>query len=666
MDDPRTDDDPSAPSTSVPLQESDHELLPEYAFPDCTSACSALVLGLGESSTLAPLTRLFKDISANAVPDDDFSERRLAEKIRVASALRVVLGCVESAGLYFSLQGAREVVDMAADGLESARVVCGMARRGEGGVGKRGRGRVRQLSVLLQLELMKVLLMMARRYVEVFREEGEGNWTGALAATLLTMWVEGEGEVATMVPTSWVRDGVSEAVRKDGSLLESVMSGLSLVGSSLSGLGLGSMRIGLQHDESDENDDDGQDGGRDDGADAGPSPRAHANPNPNPNPTSTSTNQISAHKHAGYDVEHPVQTLSALLTLTMCFAAPAFKASLGAVCSDADVLSPKSLLATSSKRMAVSESSRLLFYALLQNNEEFMNYCMARTDVDVIVMPLLERLYKHVDMEGTSMDELYIVAILLLVLTGDSAFVASANGSVMKDRDVAWYTARNVKGIRLDSLMLLVLLHVAMVTTYSPTRRDVYLHTNALAAIANMAPTMRDMHPVACQRLMAVLEKLGSTAARLRGGLEVAVDREMLGLVDEFRSLIFEVINAVIENCLNENVALVYAMLHKRSAIDRYRGADGGSGGDGGGNQELRELSENACAVVEYFGRLLPPSDTPASIERIQEIIKEGMKSFRHDQLPMNASELRFGYEEEADSSTFFLPYIDEMIATVI
>ena len=107
MDDPRTDDididSSSAPSTSAPLQESDHELLPEYAFPDCTSACSALVLGLGESSTLAPLTRLFKaQISneANAdVPDDDFSERRLVEKIRVASALRVVLGCVESAGL---------------------------------------------------------------------------------------------------------------------------------------------------------------------------------------------------------------------------------------------------------------------------------------------------------------------------------------------------------------------------------------------------------------------------------------------------------------------------------------------------------------------------------------------------------------------------------------
>ena len=417
------------------------------------------------------------------------------------------------------------------------------------------------------------------------------------------------------------------------------------------------MRIGVHDDEHEEREEreeheEREDGGGDDGGDAGssagPSPRAHTNPNPNP-----------------YDVEHPVQTLAALLTLTACFAAPAFKASLGTVCSDADVLSPKSLLATSSKRMAVSESSRLLFYALLQNNEEFMNYCMARTDVDVIVMPLLERLYKHVDMEGTSMNELYIVAILVLVLTGDGAFVASANGSVMKDRDVAWYTARNVKGIRLDSLMLLVLLHVAMVTTYSPTRRDVYLHTNALASIANMAPTMRDMHPVACQRLMAVLEKLGGTAARLRGGLEVAVDREMLGLVDEFRSLIFEVINAVIENCLNENVALVYAMLHKRSAIDRYSGADGGSG-DGGGNQELRELSENACAVVEYFGRLLPPSDTPASIERIQDIIKEGMKSFRHDQLPMNASELRFGYEEEADSSTFFLPYIDEMIATVI
>lgn len=42
--------------------------------------------------------------------------------------------------------------------------------------------------------------------------------------------------------------------------------------------------------------------------------------------------------------------------------------------------------------------------------------------------------------------------------------------------------------------MLLVLLHVALVSTYSTHRRDVYLHTNTLATIANMAPTMSDMH----------------------------------------------------------------------------------------------------------------------------------------------------------------------------
>ena len=662
-----------------------HELLPEHTFRECTAACSDLVVGLGEASTLGPLVELMRGLVPRGDHLDDTGSSisnhvsaetvaRLTNAIHAVATVRIVLACLEQADLYFSLEGARELVIVAVGALEEGRDVFAKRR----GAGIRHRERVRQLSVLLQLEVIKVLVMMSRRYAEVFDEMDTG---GALAGVLVGVWVESDED---SVPVSWVRDALGEVVRRESSLLQSVMS---LMGSSMS------LRFGKSSDADYADGRDGADGadGADVANDPGTSGMADDNLAGSPNGSAGASPRGEAHQMCSeasstrggsrpppfsnaYDANHPLQSLSALLALLLCFTVPAFQLGLRDVISP--TISPKNLLDTLAKRMAPSESSRLLMHVLLRNNEQFMNYCMSRTDVDVIVVPILERLYKITNQETTSMNELYIMVILLLVLTGDKAFMMSANGSVVKDKDTAWYTTRNIKGIRLDSLMLLVLLHVALVSTYSTLRRDVYLHTNTLATIANMAPTMSDMHPVACQRLLGVLEKLGITEDRITSSLEVARDEndaQVLHLVQDFQRLIFEAINAIIANCLTENVELVYSMLHKRSAIVRYAEGKG----------DLRELSENALAVVEHFGSLLPrrdsqeirdgPSEDPEplspsiSVETIRETISKGMSSFRPEELPLDTSEaLRFGFEEDADSAIFFLSYIDDMLQAIL
>jgi hypothetical protein len=661
-----------------------HELLPEHAFRECTAACSDLVVGLGEASTLGPLVELMRGLVPRGDHLDDTGSSmsnhvsaetvaRLTNAIHAVATVRIVLACLEQADLYFSLEGARELVIVAVGALEEGRDVFAKRR----GAGIRHRERVRQLSVLLQLEVIKVLVMMSRRYAEVFDEMDTG---GALAGVLVGVWVESDED---SVPVSWVRDALGEVVRRESSLLQSVMS---LMGSSMS------LGFGKSSDADYADGRDGRDGadGADVANDPGTSGKADDNLAGSPNGSAGASPRGEAHQMCSeasstgggsrppfsnaYDANHPLQSLSALLALLLCFTVPAFQLGLRDVISP--TISPKNLLDTLAKRMAPSESSRLLMHVLLRNNEQFMNYCMSRTDVDVIVVPILERLYKITNQETTSMNELYIMVILLLVLTGDKAFMMSANGSVVKDKDTAWYTTRNIKGIRLDSLMLLVLLHVALVSTYSTLRRDVYLHTNTLATIANMAPTMADMHPVACQRLLGVLEKLGITEDRITSSLEVARDEndaQVLHLVQDFQRLIFEAINAIIANCLTENVELVYSMLHKRSAIVRYAEGKG----------DLRELSENALAVVEHFGSLLPrrdsqeirdgPSEDPEplspsiSVETIRETISKGMSSFRPEELPLDTSEaLRFGFEEDSDSAIFFLSYIDDMLQAIL
>ena len=44
--------------------------------------------------------------------------------------------------------------------------------------------------------------------------------------------------------------------------------------------------------------------------------------------------------------------------------------------------------------------------------------------------------------------------------------------------------------------------------------QDKYLHTNCLAALANMSAEFRQLHPFVCQRLVSLLEQLAKRHGR--------------------------------------------------------------------------------------------------------------------------------------------------------
>ena len=62
--------------------------------------------------------------------------------------------------------------------------------------------------------------------------------------------------------------------------------------------------------------------------------------------------------------------------------------------------------------------------------------------------------------------------------------------------------------------------------------RDVYLHTNTLAALANLAPHARDLSSHAAQRLVSLFDMLGRryTAFGLRGARPASVASAALRL----------------------------------------------------------------------------------------------------------------------------------------
>ncbi|KAL0002585.1 hypothetical protein SO802_016366 [Lithocarpus litseifolius] len=68
------------------------------------------------------------------------------------------------------------------------------------------------------------------------------------------------------------------------------------------------------------------------------------------------------------------------------------------------------------------ESAVLLLYSLLQGNSNFLEYVLARTDLDTLLMPILEALYNA---PRSSANQIYMLLMILLILSQDSSFNAS-------------------------------------------------------------------------------------------------------------------------------------------------------------------------------------------------------------------------------------------------
>ncbi|MEQ2199658.1 hypothetical protein XENOCAPTIV_007294, partial [Xenoophorus captivus] len=148
-----------------------------------------------------------------------------------------------------------------------------------------------------------------------------------------------------------------------------------------------------------------------------------------------------------------------------------------------------------------SDQATLLLYTLLHQNANMRTYILSRTDMDNLVLPILEILY-HV--EDRNSHHVYMALIILLILTEDDAFNRSIHEVVLKN--ISWYTERSLTEISLGSLLILVVIRTIQ---FNMTRtRDKYLHTNCLAALANMSAQFRSLHQYAAQRIISLFALL--------------------------------------------------------------------------------------------------------------------------------------------------------------
>lgn len=266
------------------------------------------------------------------------------------------------------------------------------------------------------------------------------------------------------------------------------------------------------------------------------------------------------------------------------------------------------------------EETTLLLYHLLHRNEQFKSFVLAQSDIDILVVPMLRAIYHAND---SSCHHMYMSLIILLILTEDVEFNKKVHEIVLKS--VPWYVDRQISEITLGGLIILVTTRTVQYNLLK--MRDEYLHTNCLAALANMSSQFSNLQSYVCQRLVGLFEVLAKTYNRARQEL-VAIEKAL--------RIILEVLNSCLSNQLISNTNLIYTLLYNKHIFDTFRN-----------NPAFQDIISNITQVLEYFtSKLETEKDMCTDVNTVLKVIVDSSPKWPSHRL-QKFPELKFKYVEE-------------------
>ncbi|RDD47080.1 Dymeclin [Trichoplax sp. H2] len=316
-----------------------------------------------------------------------------------------------------------------------------------------------------------------------------------------------------------------------------------------------------------------------------------------------------------------------------------------------------------------ADETTLLLYLLLHRNPSFASYVLSRVDIDSLVIPILKLLYEA---EEKNSHHIYMALIILLILSQDSGFNNSIH--ILDLRSVAWFTERSLNDITLGGLLVLIVIRTIQFNMAK--MRDKYLHTNCLAALANMSAHFRALHPYVAQRLLSlygilskkhakVSEKMRQYASQQKNDNKSHEESESileeyqessdyaadLAILEEVIRMVLEIINSCLTHSLKYNPHLIYAMLHQKELFIQFRT-----------HPIFQDIIQNIETVLTYFNtRLEETGESNLSVETVFRVINEGAQLWPGDRLK-KFPDLRFKYVEEDRPEEFFIPYVWSLV----
>lgn len=299
-----------------------------------------------------------------------------------------------------------------------------------------------------------------------------------------------------------------------------------------------------------------------------------------------------------------------------------------------------------------NDQTILLLYLMLHQNEAFMSHMLKRDDLGNLVLPLLEILYNA---EERSSHLIYMTLIVLLILSQEEDFSVQMHRTML--HEVEWYKDRKLHGISLGGVLCLVFIRMIQHNIFK--MRDKYLHSNCLAALANMSSHFYNLSSIVCDRFVRVLTNLlkrYSLVQKKLKSFEEDLNEETDGLNEEFSDsnvleevirMFLEIINSCIITKLKDNPNLIYALLHEKETMERLQK-----------HPKFQDIMFNINLVLTYFNtRLADQNEDTYSVEAVHLVINKELQ-----RMPVNEfkkfPDLRFKYVEEDQPEEFFVPYI--------
>ncbi|BFZ14111.1 hypothetical protein BsWGS_17150 [Bradybaena similaris] len=308
------------------------------------------------------------------------------------------------------------------------------------------------------------------------------------------------------------------------------------------------------------------------------------------------------------------------------------------------------------------DQTTLLLYLLIHQNANVKAFILSRTNIDHLVMPLLQILYHT---HERSSHHIYMGLIVLLVLSEDEVFNKSVHEITVKN--VQWYKEKPLSDISLGGLLILVVIRTIQ---YNMTRmRDKYLHTNCLAALANMSSQFTNLSSIVAQKLINLFSQLCKRHSKLVDQIRQSAmnsqssdltdeqtDSEQqdylqdLSVLEEVLRMVLEIINSCLSSCLQHNPHLIYSLLYQKSLFASFRG-----------HPTFQDIIQNIDTVLAFFSARLEALGSNPSPSDVLATIKDGSMAFKKDKLK-KFPELKFKYVEEESPEEFFVPYVWSLV----
>ncbi|KAH8279258.1 hypothetical protein KR026_005070 [Drosophila bipectinata] len=321
------------------------------------------------------------------------------------------------------------------------------------------------------------------------------------------------------------------------------------------------------------------------------------------------------------------------------------------------------------------DQATLLLYLLLHRNERFYRFVMQQQNLEQLVIPILQTLYNAPD---SNSHHIYMSLIVLLILSEDEGFNKNVHTIMLKN--ITWYTERTISEISLGGILILIVIRTIQYNMLK--MRDKYLHTNCLAALANMSGHFRALHPYVAQRLVSLFETLARKHSRLDAQLKQPADSAVfvnvattpedmlqdLSVLEEVLRMVLEILNSCLTNQLVYCPNLVYTLLYKRSVFEGFRS-----------HHAFQDVIQNIDMVRIFLEIWLPGVYTfvhlqvvgffSSRLQRVQEqrgelgvnevleVISKGASQWSSDRL-RKFPDLKFKYVEEDAPEEFFIPYV--------